>query len=176
MRNPDLTHLRQAVRDEIAHAFDSMGFAKPRDIARHVCATHPANISAIGGRLAEDALTELARRELKKATQDEDVVTQLQLPGLPEHFATRLPTAISIPQEGNDEADDEGVIYKPLFQATFAELEAHLKLLSSQIAADTRRYQALKELRDLALAAGATTRSLVLSILINADLNEVEVV
>ena len=77
MRNPDLNHLRDAVRNEIAHAFELVGFAKPRDIARLVCAAHPENIYAIGGRLAEDALTDVARRELKNTTQGRESVSQM---------------------------------------------------------------------------------------------------
>ncbi|QKE41980.1 MAG: hypothetical protein HO274_12230 [Ferrovum myxofaciens] len=46
MRNPDLTQLREAVRAEIVQAFKAVGFARPRDIARQVCATHPEIISA----------------------------------------------------------------------------------------------------------------------------------
>ena len=45
------------------------------------------------------------------------------------------------------------------------ELEAHLDLLSSQITADTRRHRALRELRDLALSAGATGESRVIDTL-----------
>ena len=126
--------------------------------------------------VAENALTDVARRELKKATQDQDVVTQLQLPGLREHFATSLPTAISIPQEGADAGDEDGVIYKPLSQATLAEVEVHLALLATQIAADTRRHRAIKELRDLALAAGATAESCVMDFLSRAAVAETEVV
>ncbi|WP_297479097.1 hypothetical protein [Ferrovum sp.] len=160
MRNPDLTQLREAVRTEIARAFKAAGFARPRDIARQVCAAHPENISALGGRLAEDALTDLARRELKHNTQQRESPSQMGLPGVPEALAIQLPPAISIP--AGADGDDEGVIYKPLVQATLAELEAHLTLLSTQIAADTHRHRALKELRDLALAAGATSESGVL--------------
>ncbi len=163
MRNPDLTQLREAVRDEIAQSFNALGFAKPRDIARHVCAAHPKNISSIGWRLAEDALTDLARRELKNATHGRESPSQMILPGVPEALAIQLPPAISIP--GGDDGDDESVIYKPLAQATLAELEAHLNLLSTQIAADTRRHRALKELRDLAISAGATGESGVLRII-----------
>lgn len=160
MRNPDLNHLREAVRGEIAHAFESVGFARPRDIARLVCAAHPENINAIGSRLAEDALTEVARRELKHTTQGRESAAQMRLPGVPAALSVQLPAAISIP--GGDDADDEGVIYKPLVLATLIELEAHLGLLSAQISADTRRHRALRELRDLALAAGATGQSRVI--------------
>ena len=175
MRNPSMTLLREAVRDEITHAFAVTGHAKPRDIARLVCMTYPDDIHAVGSHLAEDALTDVARRELKKATQDQDVVTQLQLPGLGDHFATGLPTAISIPIAGSDPGDEDSVIYKPLAQATLCEIEAHLTLLSTQIAADTRRHRALKELRDLALAAGATADSLVLATLSASELTKTKV-
>ncbi len=157
MRNPVMRALREAVRAEIAHAFEVTGHARPRDIARVVCALHPNDVLSIGTRLAEDALTDLARRELKKNTQGRDLVSQMQLPGVPETLTAQLPPAISIPLDGEEEDEDgEGVIYKPLAQATLADVEAHLQLLVTQINADTRRHRALKELRDLALAAGAT--------------------
>lgn len=160
MRNPVMRALREAVRAEIVHAFEVTGHARPRDIARVVCALHPDDVLAIGTRLAEDALTEIARRELKKNTQGREVYSQLQLPGVPHTLIAQLPPAISIPLDGEEEDEDgEGVIYKPLAQATLADVDAHLQLLATQINADTRRHRALKELRDLALAAGATDDS-----------------
>jgi hypothetical protein len=164
MPDPILTSLRQAVRDEIAHAFAVTGFATPRAIARLVCTAHPEDIRAIGTRLAEDALTEIARREFKQRTGTA-AVAQLQLPHLSDDVVAGLPPAISIPVAGGDPDNDDGVIYKPLTQATLADVEAHLGLLGAQILADTRRHRALKELRDLALAAGATAGSLVLALL-----------
>ena len=164
MRNPVMRALREAVRAEISHAFEVTGHARPRDVARVVCALHPDDVLSIGTRLAEDALTEIARRELKKNTQGRDLVSQMQLPGVPETLTAQLPPAISIPLDAEVEDEDgEGVIYKPLAQATLADVEAHLQLLATQINADTRRHRALKELRDLALAAGATDDSPLLS-------------
>lgn len=66
MRNPILQALREAVRSEISNAFKMSGYARPREVARVVCALHPDDVLSIGTRLAEDALTDLARRELKK--------------------------------------------------------------------------------------------------------------
>jgi hypothetical protein len=166
MRNPVMRALREAVRAEISHAFEVTGHARPRDVARVVCALHPDDVLSIGTRLAEDALTEIARRELKKNTQGRDLVSQMQLPGVPETLTAQLPPAISIPLDAEVEVeveDGEGVIYKPLAQATLADVNAHLQLLATQISADTRRHRALKELRDLALAAGATDHSPLLS-------------
>ena len=57
------------------------------------------------------------------------------------------------------------VVYKPLSKATLGEVEAHLRLLATQILADRKRHQALKELRDLAVAAGARTQSVVMEVL-----------
>lgn len=159
MRNPILQALREAVRSEISNAFKMSGYARPREVARVVCALHPDDVLSIGTRLAEDALTDLARRELKKNTQSREASKQLQLPGVPQSLIAQLPPAISIPfegDEGDEDGDGEGLIYKPLAQATLADIDAHLALLSTQINADTRRHRALRELRDLALAAGAT--------------------
>ena len=77
---------------------------------------------------------------------------------------------------GIEGGDAEGVISKPPPQATLADVDAHLALLGAQISADTRRHRALKELRDLALAAGATDDSPLLATLSTADLLMTEVV
>lgn len=138
MRNPTMQALREAVRAEIGHAFELVGYARPREVARVVCALLPGDVQAIGARLAEDALTDVARRELKKNTQSRDSANQLQLPGVPQTLVAQLPTAISIPFEGDAaDEDDEGVIYKPLAQATLADVDAHLQLLSKMIGALT---------------------------------------
>ena len=163
MRDPVMIQLRQAVSGEIARAFDGAGYARPRDIARQVCAAFPEDILAVGHRLAEDALTDLARSLLKQSTRHALAAAQLQLPGLDLPACSALPDAISIPLAENEPGDEDGVIYKPLSRATVRDLEAHLALLGIQIAADTRRHRALKELRDLALALGATPDSLVLA-------------
>ncbi len=165
MRDPVMSTLREAVRAEISHAFEIIGHARPREVARVVCALHPADVRSIGTRLAEDALTDISRRELKRRPSKHERA-QLHLPGIPGALQADLPPSISIPPDGDviDE-DDEGVIYRPLVHATLAELEAHLGLLSTQIAADVRRHRALRELRDLALCAGATRESRVLAVL-----------
>ena len=175
MRDPVMSTLREAVRAEISNTFEAIGHARPREVARVVCALHPEDVHSMGQRLAEDALTDIARRELKRRPSKHER-SQLDLPGIPDALQADLPPAISIPPNGDvvDE-DDEGVIYKPLAQATLADVNAHLQLLATQINADTRRHRALKELRDLALAAGATDDSPLLATLSSADLLMTEV-
>jgi len=175
MRDPVMRTLREAVRAEISNAFEVIGHARPREVARVVCAMHPQDVHSMGQRLAEDALTEIARRELKRRPSKQERA-QLDLPGIPDALQADLPPAISIPLHGDvvDE-DDEGVIYKPLAQATLADIDAHLLLLGAQIKADKRRHRALKELRDLALAAGASDDCPLLAILSAAGISAVEV-
>jgi len=172
MRNPTLTHLREAVRNEITQAFDSLGFAKPRDIAKLVCTANPESIVVIGAQLAENAITDVARRELKNSTKSCESSMQMLLPGVPEVMARLLPPAISIPSE--DDSNDEGVIYKPLAKVTFGEQGAHLDMLTNQIQADISRHRALTELHDMALATGATAQSCVFDVLGAANFTEVE--
>ena len=168
MRDPVMSTLREAVRAEISNTFEAIGHARPREVARVVCALHPEDVHSMGQRLAEDALTDIARRELKRRPSKHER-SQLDLPGIPDALQADLPPAISIPPNGDvvdeDDEDDEGVIYKPLAQATLADVNAHLLLLGAQIKADKRRHRALKELRDLALAAGATADSPLLATL-----------
>lgn len=162
MRDPIMTQLRFAVREVIADAFSTAGYAKPRDIAREVCVRFPGSIHSVGTRLAEDALTEIARGVLKKTAPRAKGPSQLSLPGLDGPIAERLPEAISVPMGAEACDDEEQVIYKPLRRATVADLKAHLQLLVQQIAADTRRHRVLKEVLDLALALGAADEAPVL--------------
>jgi hypothetical protein len=173
MRNPTLTHLREAVRSEITQAFDSLGFAKPRDIAKLVCTANQESIAAIGAQLAENAITDVVRRELKNSTKSCGSSMQMLLPGVPEVMARLLPPSISIPSE--DDSNDEGVIYKPLAKVTFGELGAHLDMLTSQIRADISRHRALTELHDMAEAMGAIGDSCVFDVLGASEHLEVEV-
>lgn len=155
--------LRGFVRSEIVKAFEENGFARPREIARMVVTAHPEDVELAGKRLAEDAITDMARTELKNSTRQHGVDTQLRLPIVPTSLVEQLPAAISIPSE--DESAEDKVVYKPLSKATLEEIEAHLRLLATQISADRKRHQALKELRDLAVAAGARTQSVVMEVL-----------
>jgi len=163
MRNSNLTQLREAVRSEILQAFDCLGFAKPRDIAKLVCYANPDSVAAIGAQLAENAITDVARRELKNSTKSCESSMQMLLPGLPEVMARLLPPAISIPSD--DDSNDECVVYKPLAKVTFGELGAHLDMLTSQIQADISRHRALTELHDMALSMGANVQSCVFDVL-----------
>ena len=68
-----------------------------------------------------------------------------------------LPAVISVPSADDD--DDDDPIYRPLFgrkSATVEELRAATAALQKAIADDQRRAQALTQLLDLLISAGAS--------------------
>lgn len=81
-----------------------------------------------------------------------------------------LPAVIDIPADDyrgdDDDDDDDGLSFKPLAKVTLADLDAHLRMVAPQLDLRLRRYQALRQLRDLAVANGATADSLALAALV----------
>ena len=149
-----LCRLRDCVRDEIASTLHDGG-GRARDIARSICVKHRDLIGMLGERLAEDAVTRLVNREVKRwSAVGTSMREQLVLPGLLEHVRADLPAAISVPSAD----DDDDPIYRPLFGgrcATVGELRAAVAALWKGIADDQRKAQALTQLLDLLISAGA---------------------
>ena len=156
MREVTFGWLREAVRKEIRNAFEVQGYARPREVAQVVCALYRKGVSQMGERLVENAIAAMARRELKRYPAITEHA-QLRVPGIPGALMAHLPPAISVPASGVDEEalSEDSVIYKPLSRAALTDIDAHLELLAAQISADTRRHSTLRELRDMAVAAGA---------------------
>ena len=148
-----LRRLRECVRDEIASTLHEGG-GRAREIARSVCARHRDLIGVLGERLAEDAITRLVNREIKRwSAVGEAAREQLGLPGMLMHLITDLPAAISVPSE-----DDDDPIYRPLFGArcaTVCELRAAVAALWKSIADDQRKAKALTRVLDLLTSVGA---------------------
>ena len=147
--------LRDYVRDEIASTLHEGG-GRAREIARSVCARHRELIGMLGERLAEDAITRLVNREIKRwSAVGTSMREQLVLPGMVAHVRADLPAAISVPSA--DDADDDP-IYRPLFGpkcATVGELRAAVAALWKSIADDQRKAEALTQLLDLLISCGA---------------------
>ncbi len=147
--------LRDCVRDEIASTLHAGG-GRAREIARSVCARHRDLIGMLGERLAEDAVTRLVNREIKRwSAVGTSMREQLVLPGMLAHVRADLPAAISVPSAD----DDDDPIYRPLFGgkcATVGELRAAVAALWKSIADDQRKAQALTQLLDLLISAGAS--------------------
>lgn len=148
----ELSRLREVVRDEIAITLRAGG-DHARGIARRVYAQNHPLIVALGDRLAEDAVTRLVNREVKRwGAVGTSMREQLVLPSMLEHLITDLPAAISVP------SDDDEPIYRPLFGAkcaTVCELRAAVATLWKSIADDQRKAKALTQLLDLLTSLGA---------------------
>jgi hypothetical protein len=151
-----LRRLRECVRDEIASTLHEGG-GRAREIARSVCARHRDLIDVLGERLAEDAITRLVNREIKRwSAVGTSMREQLVLPGMLAHVRADLPAAISVPSA--EDADEDDPIYRPLFGqkcATVSELRAAVSALWKGIADDQRKAEALTQLLDLLISAGA---------------------
>lgn len=130
--------------------------AAGREIARSVCARHRDLIGKLGERLAEDAVTRLVNREIKRwSAVGTSMREQLVLPGMLAHVRADLPAAISVPSA---EDGDDDPIYRPLFGpkcATVGELRAAVGALWKSIADDQRKAEALTQLLDLLVSGGA---------------------
>ena len=141
--------------DEIASSLHDGG-GRAREIARSVCAKHRDLISVLGDRLAEDAITRLVNREIKRwSAVGTAAREQLVLPGMLTHLITDLPASISVPSATAAEDDP---IYRPLFGAkcaTVSELRAAVAALWKSIADDQRKAKALTQLLDLLISCGA---------------------
>jgi hypothetical protein len=152
----DFCRLRECVRDEIASSLHDGG-GRAREIARSVCAKHRDLISMLGDRLAEDAVTRLVNREIKRwSAVGTAAREQLVLPGMLTHLFTDLPASISVPSA--EDGDDGDPIYRPLFGAkcaTVGELRAAVGALWKSIADDQRKAKALTQLLDLLISCGA---------------------
>ena len=85
-----------------------------------------------------------------------------------------LPAVIDVPMDEGLSGNEDNLIYKPLSRATLADLDAHLELLNRQINADTRRYRALQQLHDFALAMGASPQIRLLEMLARLAANDPE--
>jgi hypothetical protein len=155
----EMTQLRTLVRDEISHAMADGG-GSPRQIARLVCARATSLIEALGQQLAENAVTDMVRKEIKKwAAVGSSAREQLSLPGFAAHILADLPASLCVPMPGADPTDEEDRSYRPLagkLGITVGEAEAALALLEAGIADDQRKARAIREALDIARATGAT--------------------
>ena len=154
----EMAQLRALVRDEINHSMEDGG-GSPRQIARAVCAKSEGLIASLGQHLAENAVTDMVRKEIKKwAAVGSSAREQLSLPGFAAHILADLPASLCVPvADAGSEDDDRS--YRPLagrHGITVAEAEAALALLEAGIADDQRKARAIREALDIACAVGAT--------------------
>lgn len=154
--------LATAIREAVSAAI-SKSTLSARKVAEFVCDRNPELVMRHGRDLTLHALTNMARREIKRWTATGTSASeQFCLPDVLRHVVDDLPPAVWVPQEDGDGAYRTFNGPNPL---TCAELDLAIASLDSQIAADTKKCAALKEVRDFVRAAGASPGDAVLNVI-----------
>lgn len=113
-------------------------------IAWRICSKHKDLVHEVSGKLAEDAITDMVRKAIKKwSSAGPEAQKRIKTPGLDVYLVQRLPASISIPVE-ND------MMYRPMTMATVDELRQHIVFLMDQIQKDTDKLRILQEALDRA--------------------------
>jgi hypothetical protein len=149
MRASKRSELNEAIRETVAEFCAAGRRFLNRDIVDAVIDQHGELFGELGRELAREKLFDLARRVMKTATEVTEREARLQLGlDLPEFDMPNLiavPVDITNPLNGDCE-------WVPVMHATVADLDANLRMLDVQIAADQRRRHHIGMLRQRVVA------------------------
>lgn len=149
MRASKRSELNEAIRETVAEFCAAGRRFLNRDIVDAVIDQHGELFGELGRELAREKLFDLARRVMKTAAEVTEREARLQLGlDLPEFDMPNLiavPVDIANPLNGDCE-------WVPVMQATVADLDANLRMLDVQIAADQRRRHHIFMLRQRVVA------------------------
>jgi len=149
MRASKRSELNEAIRETVAEFCAAGRRFLNRDIVDAVIDQHGELFGELGRDLAREKLFDLARRVMKTAAEVTEREARLQLGlDLPEFDMPNLiavPVDITNPLNGDFE-------WVPVMHATVADLDANLRMLDVQIAADQRRRHHIGMLRQRVVA------------------------
>jgi hypothetical protein len=149
MRASKRSELNEAIRETVAEFCAAGRRFLNRDIVDAVIDQHGDLFGELGRELAREKLFDLARRVMKTAAEVTEREARLQLGlDLPEFDMPNLiavPVDITNPLNGDCE-------WVPVMHATVADLDANLRMLDVQIAADQRRRHHIGMLRQRVVA------------------------
>lgn len=149
MRASKRSELNEAIRETVAEFCTAGRRFLNRDIVDAVIDQHGELFGELGRELAREKLFDLARRVMKTAAEVAENEARLQLGlDLPEFDMPNLiavPADITNPLNGDCE-------WVPVMHATVADLDANLRMLDVQIAADQRRRHHIAMLRQRVVA------------------------
>lgn len=152
------TFIREAIS-----AASARSTVNARKVAEWVCDRNPELVLRHGRELALNAMTTMARREIKRwQATGTSASEQLCLPDVLRHLVDDLPPAIWVP---NGDGDGAYRTFNGANPLTCGELDAAIASLEIQISADTKKCASLKEVRDYVRSAGALPDDAVLHVL-----------
>lgn len=149
MRASKRTELNEAIRDTIARFCAAGRRFLNRDIVDAVIDQHGELFGDLGRELAREKLFDLTRRVMKTGTEVTEHEARLQL-GLDFPYFD-MPKLIAVPVDITNPLNGD-CEWVPVTEATVADLDANLRMLDAQIAADQRRRDHIALLRQRMVA------------------------
>lgn len=149
MRASRRSELNEAIRETVAGFCAAGRRFLNRDIVDAVIEQYGDLFNELGRELAREKLFDLARRVMKTAAEvtEGDARVQLGL-DLPEFD---MPNMIAVPVDASNPLNGD-CEWVPVLSATVADLDANLRMLDLQIAADQRKRRSVFALRQRVVA------------------------
>ncbi|MEJ5368057.1 MAG: hypothetical protein WHT08_07055 [Bryobacteraceae bacterium] len=149
MRASKRSELNEAIRETVAGFCAAGRRFLNRDIVDAVIEQYGDLFNELGRELAREKLFDLARRVMKTAAEvtEGDARVQLGL-DLPEFD---MPNMIAVPVDSSNPLNGD-CEWVPVLSATVADLDANLRMLDLQIAADQRKRRSVFALRQRVVA------------------------
>lgn len=149
MRASKRSELNEAIRETVAGFCAAGRRFLNRDIVGAVIEQYGNLFNELGRELAREKLFDLARRVMKTAAEvtEGDARVQLGL-DLPEFD---MPNMIAVPVDASNPLNGD-CEWVPVLSATVADLDANLRMLDLQIAADQRKRRSVFALRQRVVA------------------------
>jgi len=149
MKASKRSHLMEAIRSCVSDFRDAGRRFWNKDIVDTVIERNPLLLNELGQQLAREKVFDLTRRVMKTAIEMTEADAQLEL-GL-KHDGFEMPGMIAVPVDADQPLNGE-CEWVPVTDATVVDLDANLRMLDLQIAADQRKRRNIFLLRQRVVA------------------------
>jgi hypothetical protein len=149
MTSSKRSELMDAIRQAVAEFCQAGTRFLNKDVVDTVIGRRPELFHALGAQLAREKLFDLTRRVMKSSVELTEAEAQLEL-GL-EMVGFEMPNMIAVPVDPSNPLNGD-CQWVPVLSATVADLDANLRMLDLQIAADQRRRRSVFALRQRVVA------------------------
>lgn len=149
MASTKRTELMDAIRATVADLCQAGARFLNKDVVDTVIGRNPDLFNQLGAQLAREKLFDLTRRVMKTSAELTETDAQLEL-GL-DLAGFEMPNMIAVPVDSSNPLNGD-CEWVPVLSATVADLDANLRMLDLQIAADQRKRRSVFALRQSVVA------------------------
>lgn len=149
MASTKRTELMEAIRATVADLCQSGARFLNKDVVDTVIGRNPDLFNELGAQLAREKLFDLTRRVMKTSAELTETDAQLEL-GL-DLAGFEMPNMIAVPVDSSNPLNGD-CEWVPVLSATVTDLDANLRMLDLQIAADQRKRRSVFALRQRVVA------------------------